>query len=74
MTKRNAPKRSVIICGQQTSISLEDSFWNAFRQIADERQTTTNKLIAEIVKEHPANLSSAIREFVLGVYRDAAGS
>lgn len=64
-----AVKRSVVIGGHVTSVSLENSFWEALREIADERDTTTSKLISEIASEHPVNVSGAIREFVLGRYR-----
>jgi len=64
-------KRSIVIAGHKTSVSLEDQFWDSLKEIARERGTTLGALIAAIDgnREH-ANLSSAIRLFVLGVYRD----
>ena len=64
-------KRSVVIAGHKTSISLEDEFWNSLKEIARERGTTLGALVAAIDRDREhANLSSAIRLFVLGVYRD----
>jgi predicted DNA-binding ribbon-helix-helix protein len=64
-------KRSVIIGGHKTSVSLEDAFWKGLREVADQRDMTLSKLVGIIDadREH-ANLSSAIRLFVLGIYRD----
>ena len=59
-------KRSVIIDGQKTSVSLEDLFWTDMKKIAHAQQMTLSALVAEIdgTREH-GNLSSAIRLFVL---------
>ena len=64
-------KHSIIIAGQKTSVSLEDAFWNDLRRIAGGRDVTLSDLVAIINadREH-SNLSSAIRLFVLGFYRD----
>ena len=64
-------KRSIVIAGHKTSVSLEDEFWNSLKEIAAERRMTLAELVAGIDgnRQHP-NLSSAIRLFVLGVYRD----
>ena len=64
-------KRSIVIARHKTSVSLEDEFWNSLKEIAGERGMTVAELVAAIdgEREH-ANLSSAIRLFVLGVYRD----
>ena len=64
-------KRSIVIAGHKTSVSIEDEFWNSLKEIARERGTTLGALIAAIDgdRQH-ANLSSAIRLFVLSVYRD----
>src|SRR5215831_1571369 len=64
-------KRSIVIAGHKTSVSLEDAFWNSVREIATERGVTLGELVRGIDanRNHP-NLSSAIRLFVLGVYRD----
>jgi predicted DNA-binding ribbon-helix-helix protein len=62
-------KRSIIIGGHKTSISLEDNFWACLRQIARERATTAPKLIGMLDAErNGANLSSMIRVFVLNHY------
>ena len=64
-------KRSVVIAGHKTSISLEDAFWECLRRIANERGQTLSALVASIDDDRQrANLSSAIRLFVLGFYRE----
>jgi predicted DNA-binding ribbon-helix-helix protein len=64
-------KRSIVVAGHKTSVSLEDPFWNALKAIAGGRNMTLSNLIGAIdaEREH-GNLSSAIRLFVLGTYRD----
>jgi len=71
--KSSVCKRSIVVAGHKTSISLEDQFWNCLKEIAHDRSVTLAELVAGIDRnrEH-ANLSSAIRLFVLGVYRDQA--
>jgi predicted DNA-binding ribbon-helix-helix protein len=64
-------KRSIVLAGHQTSVSLEDAFWNELREIASGRDATASDLITIIDADRQhANLSSAIRLFVLGFYRD----
>jgi predicted DNA-binding ribbon-helix-helix protein len=64
-------KRSVIIAGHKTSVTLEEEFWKSVKEIAAERNMTVMQLVGEIdAKRQQANLSSAIRLFVIGVYRD----
>lgn len=62
-------KRSVVIAGHATSVSLEDAFWRALKKIAHGRRQSVNTLISEIDRERPSdlsgNLSSVIRVFVL---------
>ncbi len=59
-------KRSVVISGHKTSVSLEEPFWNAVRAIADAQQMTVSSLLRQInLDRQHANLSSAIRIFVL---------
>ncbi|MGE3246035.1 MAG: ribbon-helix-helix domain-containing protein [Beijerinckiaceae bacterium] len=59
-------KRSVVIAGHRTSISLEDIFWNEIKAIAAQANRSTASLIAEIDETRgEANLSSAIRVYVL---------
>ena len=68
-------KRSVVIAGHKTSVSVEDEFWESFKEIAGERGMTVAAMIGTIDdgRKH-ANLSSAIRLFVLGAYRDQIAS
>jgi predicted DNA-binding ribbon-helix-helix protein len=59
-------KRSLVIAGHRTSVSLEDAFWRRLRAIAHERGLSLNSLAAMIdASRDGANLSSAIRVFVL---------
>ena len=68
-------KRSVVLAGHKTSVSLEDAFWNSLREIARGRQMTLSALLASIDSgRHYGNFSSAIRLFVLGIYRDQVAS
>jgi len=62
-------KRSVLIAGHATSISLEPAFWSALEQAAKERACPVNALVAEIDAERfnsarPPNLTSAIRQWL----------
>jgi predicted DNA-binding ribbon-helix-helix protein len=64
--KSSVIKRSVMFSGHKTSISLEDAFWNALKQIAEIRRTPLRDLIAAIdAAREGGNLSSALRLFVL---------
>jgi predicted DNA-binding ribbon-helix-helix protein len=64
-------KRSVKIAGHKTSVSLEDAFWKGLKEIASERGMAVSELAAAIDSERQrGNMSSAIRLFVLGFYRD----
>ena len=66
-------KRSIVIAGHKTSVSLEDAFWQGLKVIAGERGVTLSDLVAAIDKERrQGNLSSAIRLFVLDHYRSRA--
>jgi predicted DNA-binding ribbon-helix-helix protein len=58
-------KRSVMIAGHATSVSLEGEFWDVLKEIADGRGVSLNQLVAEIDSTRTGNLSSAIRVFVL---------
>jgi predicted DNA-binding ribbon-helix-helix protein len=67
-------KRSIVIAGHKTSVSLEDAFWKCLKEIAGERQMTLSDLVASIdTGRHHGNLSSAIRLFVLDHYRAQIG-
>ena len=69
--KSTVVKRSIVVAGHKTSVSLEDEFWIGLREIADGRDTTLSDLVAIIDADRQhSNLSSAIRLFVLGFYRD----
>ena len=63
-------KRSLILKGHKTSVSLEDAFWTALKEIAQQQRVSASQLAARIdgSREHH-NLSSAIRLFVLDFYR-----
>ena len=65
-------KRSVVIAGHKTSVSLEAPFWEALKEIAAGRRTSVNRLIAELDRRRDGNLSSAIRVFVLESLRGGA--
>jgi predicted DNA-binding ribbon-helix-helix protein len=58
-------KRSVLIAGHRTSVSVENAFWNVLLAIAKARGISANQLITKIDRERGGNLSSAIRLFVL---------
>jgi predicted DNA-binding ribbon-helix-helix protein len=59
-------KRSLVIAGHRTSISLEDAFWRELKVLAKKRAQSINALVAEIdVNRGRANLSSAIRVYLL---------
>jgi len=60
-------KRSLVLLGTKTSISVEDVFWTTLDQIARERRITRRDLIALIDEQREAgrNLSSAVRVYVL---------
>ncbi len=63
-------KRSIVIAGHKTSVSLEDAFWKSLKDIAVARQVTLSDLVASIDTERRhGNLSSAIRLFVLDHYQ-----
>ena len=64
-------KRSVNIHGHQTSISLEEEFWSALKDLADQQDLSINKIIAKIDDERAPenNLSSAIRIYILNYIR-----
>lgn len=65
-------KRSVLVAGHRTSISLENAFWDALGDIAEKRGVSINRLITQIDRNRTGNLSSAIRLFVLAELRRTA--
>lgn len=62
-------KRSVVVAGHRTSVSLELAFWEALRELAAARGRTINQLVSEIDSGRTGNLSSAIRVYVLSALR-----
>jgi predicted DNA-binding ribbon-helix-helix protein len=71
--KSAVTKRSVVIGGHKTSVSLEEPFWAEVRSIAGNEQITVSSLLRRIDRERSnANLSSAIRVYVLEHVRDRA--
>ena len=67
-------KRSIVIAGHKTSVSLEDAFWKGLKEIANGRELTLSDLVASIdTDRRHGNLSSAIRLFVLDHYRMQIG-
>jgi len=63
-------KRSIVIAGHKTSVSLEDAFWKGLKDIAVGRRTTLSDLVATIDSgRRHGNLSSAIRLFVLDHFK-----
>jgi predicted DNA-binding ribbon-helix-helix protein len=63
-------KRSIVIAGHKTSVSLEDAFWRGLKDIAVTRHVTLSDLVGSIDSERKhGNLSSAIRLFVLSHYQ-----
>jgi predicted DNA-binding ribbon-helix-helix protein len=69
--KSQVVKRSIIVAKQQTSVSLEDDFWDGLREIARSYNMTVAELTTMIDSERQhGNLSSVIRLFVLRYYRD----
>ena len=65
-------KRSVLIAGHKTSVSLEEAFWDELRAIAAARDLSLSRLIEEIDTARGGNLSSAIRLYVLDCLREKA--
>jgi predicted DNA-binding ribbon-helix-helix protein len=67
-------KRSIVIAGHKTSVSLEDAFWKGLKEIASGRDATLSELVASIDSDRQhGNLSSALRLFVLDFYRNQLG-
>ena len=66
-------KRSIVVAGHKTSVSLEEAFWNGMKEIASVRSLTLSELVGEIDGgRQQGNLSSAIRLFVLDYFRSRA--
>jgi len=66
---------TIMIDSRKTSISIEDAFWDSLKEIANQRGEPLIQLISNINAERKtANLSSAVRLFVVGFYRDQLNS
>ena len=65
-------KRSVVIAGHRTSLSLEQAFWDVLKTIARRRGLSLARLLAEIDDSRRGNLSSAARLFVLDWLKEGA--
>ena len=64
-------KRSIVVSGHKTSVSLEDAFWSGIKEIASGRNITLSDLVTTVDSDRQqGNLSSAIRLFVLDFYRN----
>ena len=73
--KSSVIKRSIVINGHKTSVSLEDAFWTDLKKIAQDRQVTLSELVTKIDgAREQSNLSSAIRVFVLNHFHLARGT
>jgi len=69
--KSSVIKRSIVVSGHRTSISLEDAFWTGLKEIAQAQGATLVQVVTEIdTTRQRGNLSSAIRLFVLDHVRD----
>ena len=66
-------KRSIVVAGHKTSVSLEDQFWEGLRVIAKDQRKTLSDLVGSIDTDRKhGNLSSALRLFVLSHYQAQA--
>ena len=66
MVKREeTQKRSVMVSGHATSISIETEFWDLLKDIATRRGVSINYLLSKIDRGRTNNLSSAARIYVL---------
>jgi predicted DNA-binding ribbon-helix-helix protein len=75
MKKSLVIKRSIVIGGHKTSVSLEDDFWRALKEIALSHRVTLSSLVGSIDSQrHQGNLSSAVRLFVLEHYRQRSSA
>jgi predicted DNA-binding ribbon-helix-helix protein len=73
--KSRIVKRSVNIVGRKTSVSLEDEFWNALKQIAIIQKIPLRELVLKIDNERAdSGLSSAIRVYVRNYHSDQRGA
>lgn len=66
-------RHSVVIEGHRTSISIEDAFWQALKQLCQDDQISLNQRITEIDAARQGNLSSALRLYVLARLQERQG-
>ena len=70
MKKSLVIKRSIVVGGHKTSVSLEDDFWDALKEIARVNRVTLSDLVGSLDEQRQhGNLSSSVRLFVLNHYR-----
>jgi predicted DNA-binding ribbon-helix-helix protein len=72
-------KRSIVVAGHRTSVSLEDAFWRALKDVAEADGVSLAALVGRVdAGRGAANLSSALRVFVLeralGAHRDSVAA
>lgn len=69
-------KRSVTVAGHRTSVSLENPFWDALRDIAQEQGRSLNELVTEVdrARDPASGLSSALRVHALARWRPSGGT
>jgi predicted DNA-binding ribbon-helix-helix protein len=73
MKSSSVLKRSVVVAGHKTSVSLEEAFWDGLREISGSQKMTVSDLVSEIANNRPeSNLSSVIRLFVLSHFKSRA--
>ena len=73
--KSSVVKRSIVVGGHKTSVSLEEAFWSGMKEISVARGTTLYRLVSEIdANRNQGNLSSAIRQFVLNHFKGLVSS
>ena len=66
-----AKKRSIVVDGRRTSISLEDEFWVALNMAAIARRTSISQFVTDVMRRRsPSNLSSSVRIAVLAHYQE----
>src|SRR5215468_1541294 len=71
--KSSIVKRSIVVGGHKTSVSLEEAFWSGMKEISGARSMTLCRLVSEIdANRNQGNLSSAIRQFVLEHFKSRA--
>ena len=67
-------KRSIVISGHKTSVSVEDIFWNSLKEVATDERMNLSQLVGSIDAQRAegSNLSSAIRVFILRHFKEQA--